>query len=556
MAKIDKKWMSTDSSSISRASTLKKDKFIDVLSEYSFNVPTLEDRSAILKEIGHYLVKARGDKIPEYYGNATAVIFSTAQISEFSILSPALSDIISGIFSSKGNSKFLDYVISSDWGKFLQLSEECRQTVIKQIIMGEMYKKSDELAALILKIAATTFGGSYIRNIIGDEKLKVIFLDLITAIRGRSGGLLRNAAFLTRREPEQKPSPSEFPAPVLAEYLRDEKLDSVTRFSIVSMARKCFYLDLVKTVRILSEFDRDAATFCLMTMSRPFLVWSAIQRECLALGATRFPGLAINNTRLNAFYQGLKEQTSLPPAKSCGTVGLIITTYNPDLELIKYSIESLLRQTYQDIRICIVDDCSSTECYQGLSNLVSCFKDDRIILKRNEINVGQYVSRNLAIQILGGVKFFAIQDDDDFSHPERIALQVHALSKHPEAMLVMCKQARFSETMQYVPDKMDPSVFDPSPASSFFRSELIHHIGGFSDVRSRGDVEFLTRIRTKYGAESVYVLDAVMYLMRCTPETVSASKDRLLKTQIDVFRRHMASNDGCITQRKHHALHK
>ena len=97
------------------------------------------------------------------------------------------------------------------------------------------------------------------------------------------------------------------------------------------------------------------------------------------------------------------------------------------------SIESLLNQTYKDFELVLCDDGSSDETYQEAKKYADQY--DNIILLRNETNRGLNYTLNRCAQVASG-EYFARQDGDDLSLPERFEKEVAILAKHPEISLV------------------------------------------------------------------------------------------------------------------------
>ena len=88
----------------------------------------------------------------------------------------------------------------------------------------------------------------------------------------------------------------------------------------------------------------------------------------------------------------------------------IILPYFNKKEFIKDTINSILKQTYQDFEIILIDDeltSNSKEILDEIKNL-----DTRIIVLKNSGNIGAGYSRNEGIKIAKG-EFLACCDCDD-----------------------------------------------------------------------------------------------------------------------------------------------
>ncbi|MAB44291.1 MAG: hypothetical protein CMN67_02490 [Sphingomonadaceae bacterium] len=530
-------WLSRVSQSAHAATTIRdKSRYIELISEHSFDVPDLSELRRYLDEIA---TSATAQLSSPSISQATlAIIFSVTQIKEFEELSASISIILENIYQSDWDTDLLDYVISNDWGKLLLLPDENLASIVRNLISDKRYNRSNEIAALVLKIATHEKGREVLRSAVGYDVFCDIYFDIVRNSVGRTGGLLRDAAFLTRRQPRAGDSASVMSADRVVNFFNDGNFDSVLKYSIASLIARSFSTDIIELSNKVAAIDKNAGEYLLMIFGGPYLAWSRILTSCLHSNIEQYEFDAINEKKLVDFYSVINKHH----ARNCNSnhsVGVIITTYNPDRDMLESSMTSILNQTHGSLKLCIVDDCSDLEYWEAITDIAENLNDDRLTVLRNNNNVGQYVSRNIAIEHLKGVDFIAIQDDDDVSHHQRIELQVRSMQNNPSVMLNMVKQARFTNEMKYVPDRKDPTKFDSSPASTMIRAEVIDEIGGFADVRSRGDVEFISRVRQAFGSESVYTIDSVLYLMRAAHFTVSASRDYFLKTQLDVLRKQM-----------------
>jgi len=120
-------------------------------------------------------------------------------------------------------------------------------------------------------------------------------------------------------------------------------------------------------------------------------------------------------------------------------VSVIIPTYNRAHTIIR-AIESILKQTYQDFEIIVVDDGST----DSTNKVIYSFKDARIRYTRHEHNKGEAAARNTGIKRAKG-KFIAFQDSDDESLPHRLEKEVEVLDSHPQISIVYGNMIRVFE---------------------------------------------------------------------------------------------------------------
>lgn len=98
----------------------------------------------------------------------------------------------------------------------------------------------------------------------------------------------------------------------------------------------------------------------------------------------------------------------------------LVTVYIPTfnrVELLKRAVESVRQQTYQNLEIIIVDDCSSDGTHGYLEEITK--QDSRIRYFIKEKNSGACASRNIAIENAKG-EFITGLDDDDYFEENRV----------------------------------------------------------------------------------------------------------------------------------------
>jgi len=111
--------------------------------------------------------------------------------------------------------------------------------------------------------------------------------------------------------------------------------------------------------------------------------------------------------------------------KNTKKVSCLMSVYNGE-NYLEQSVESILRQTYDNFEFLIVNDGSNDNTEIILKDFKA--KDNRIKIFDNNINLGLTKSLNKLISNAKG-DFIARQDADDISFPERFKSQVEYLSK-------------------------------------------------------------------------------------------------------------------------------
>lgn len=106
-------------------------------------------------------------------------------------------------------------------------------------------------------------------------------------------------------------------------------------------------------------------------------------------------------------------------------LSFIVLSYNYEAYIGK-TIESILCQTLQDFEVIVVDDASSDNSCAVVEN----FRDPRIRLFRNAINLGGARSYNRAVELARG-EWLVNLDADDWIAPEKSAIQLAVLTANP-----------------------------------------------------------------------------------------------------------------------------
>lgn len=100
-------------------------------------------------------------------------------------------------------------------------------------------------------------------------------------------------------------------------------------------------------------------------------------------------------------------------------LSFVIPTYNC-VTWLPHAVESCLQQTYKDIEIVVVNDCSTDRTNQYLDWLKS---NEKVKIIHNEINLGRSKSRNLGNKEAQG-EIICVLDSDDISTPNRAEITV------------------------------------------------------------------------------------------------------------------------------------
>lgn len=181
-------------------------------------------------------------------------------------------------------------------------------------------------------------------------------------------------------------------------------------------------------------------------------------------------------------------------------VTVIIPAYNAQ-DTISVALNSILAQTWSNLEVLVVDDCSTDNTVNVVKSY--CQKDARVSLIKAKDNQGPYVARNLALRKATG-EYVTINDADDWSHPEKIEIQVRHLWENHEVMANTSELSRSYADLRFF-RRGQPGFYSQLNMSSlmFRREKIIKTIGYWDSVRFGADGEFKRRIKKSFGEKSV-----------------------------------------------------
>lgn len=207
-------------------------------------------------------------------------------------------------------------------------------------------------------------------------------------------------------------------------------------------------------------------------------------------------------------------------------VTVIMAAFNAE-ETIRYALRSVLDQSYPNIEVVVVDDASESPLELGWAQ----HSDIPVTLVRLKDNAGPYVCRNIAISRARG-DFIATHDADDWMHPQKIERQV-ALIVETGSVAAYSRHVRLDERGIVAFENNGLFVGD-GPITSMFRKSVVDRIGGFRDVRTRGDVEFKARMVNAYGATSIFHEEDVTLLALDSANSNSKRSLKSWKDEVDL----------------------
>ena len=122
-------------------------------------------------------------------------------------------------------------------------------------------------------------------------------------------------------------------------------------------------------------------------------------------------------------------------------ISVVIPTYNRANTILQ-SVNSVLNQTYKNIELIVVDDCSTDDT----EKIIAGIQDSRVKFYRLEKNSGACAARNLGIEKASG-KYIAFNDSDDKWLPEKLEKQLSFLLEN-NCDITVCSMNVFEEVTE------------------------------------------------------------------------------------------------------------
>jgi hypothetical protein len=176
-------------------------------------------------------------------------------------------------------------------------------------------------------------------------------------------------------------------------------------------------------------------------------------------------------------------------------ISIIMTAFNEEAYL-ETAVRSILNQTWKNLELIIVDDCSADGTNQLAVKLGH--QDSRIKLVTLDHNVGTWQSKNAGLELARG-EYITMHDADDWSHPSKLQMQMEPLLSQPK---LMCSSSYFVRVQQETGSLFTRnacSYMRWNPSSLLYRRAAFLELGGYHPNLVGGDCEYAARIETRWG---------------------------------------------------------
>lgn len=230
-------------------------------------------------------------------------------------------------------------------------------------------------------------------------------------------------------------------------------------------------------------------------------------------------------------------------------VSIIIPVYNR-ADLISFSLDAVLNQSYTNWECLIIDDGSTDDSVSVIQSYTT--KDDRFKLfqQSDKKNKGANYCRNFGIKNANG-DYFQFLDSDDYLFPQKIESQVIELLNYSKNTVAICKwdrfkisieEANFMKIYPYYKNYESPKNYLNTlgkkwipPLCYLVPRKLVENAGPWNeDLIINQDAEYFIRILIT--ARNIIYVDKAKVLYRHHTETnVSKETPQKIQAKIDTF---------------------
>ncbi len=148
-------------------------------------------------------------------------------------------------------------------------------------------------------------------------------------------------------------------------------------------------------------------------------------------------------------------------------ISIVMPVYNSEAYLSE-SIESVLKQSYDNFELLIIDDGSTDRS----SEIIQSYYDNRIKVFRNTHNLVGALNKGLS-EASG--KYIARMDADDIMHTDRLKIQYSIMEEAPEITVCGTWMTLFGEKIRPGTASKGISGLIQSPLIQFIKGNIISH---------------------------------------------------------------------------------
>ena len=194
----------------------------------------------------------------------------------------------------------------------------------------------------------------------------------------------------------------------------------------------------------------------------------------------------------------IEENLNYKPVAKGPLISVIVPAFNAE-QTISLTIKSILKQTYRNLEIIIVNDGSTDKTSEIIEKFID--SDKRISIINLKHNQGAYVARNIGLNHSTG-EFITIHDADDISHPQKLEVQISTMIENRKYVASISYWFRVDQFGRLSLSRGIP-ILRLNLSSLLFRKSIINEIGQWKLNRFGADLEFYERIKCVYSKKSI-----------------------------------------------------
>lgn len=214
-----------------------------------------------------------------------------------------------------------------------------------------------------------------------------------------------------------------------------------------------------------------------------------------------------------------------------GLVSIVMPVYNAG-KVIERTISSVLRQSYQNWELILVDDCAKDNSAELIKSIA--MNETRIKYLKLAQNSGAAVARNKGIEVAMG-QYIAFLDADDYWFEDKLQRELN-LMKERDCAFVFTATQMIDEYDQKLGD------FTPVPEWTDYKHLLkrtviatstvlldMNRIGDFSMPLRRSGQDYATWLMLLRRVDKAYGINEPLVLYRISPKSLSSNKFKSIK---------------------------
>ena len=217
------------------------------------------------------------------------------------------------------------------------------------------------------------------------------------------------------------------------------------------------------------------------------------------------------------------------------------------------AVDSVLRQSYEDWELIIVDD-GSTDETASVADGYRARLGDRIRVLRHAPARGLRACANLALDAARG-EYVMRLDADDFLDDSALLVLVDHLDRHPDVGLVYPNYTYVDEQgailgverRKRIGEEVVLLDLPAHGAGTMVRKRVLKSVGGYSEAYDAQDgLELWLKVVRRYGVANV---STPLFFYRQHETSLSRDADRMLAARQQITRALAARHDGPVTPR-------